>query len=243
MLVLSSFGQIRTVAEFRQKKINYYCESNYSKVVNSLDRELSLLESHKSEYSEELFLTLKNFLVVDKLYFSLENGKLPKSKKSYFKEIILTQEEACDDFMKGKSYRQLSGDFLYSLGDLKCQTPFVISVVTAVPRLTKAKDLYENAVINSPGLCAAYISKALWYDYAPGISGGSHKKAYEIILQAEKNARTNSDLFFTFLFKGQILNNLKRYDEAESSLNKAHNLFPNEKITNIIGSGIQFEED
>ena len=232
-VTFSGFAQIKSVPEFRAKKIEFYCEDDFSKVVKSIDNELNLLEQHKSEYDEELFLTIKNALLVDKLFFSLENDELPKNKKDEFKKLFLDQEKICDDFIGKKDLSQFSGDFLASLGDLKCQMPFVISIPSSIPKLTKAKDLYNNGAKNNPS-CGNLISQALWYEYSPGISGGSHKKAYEIIQKAEKAATTDGDKYFALMFKGQILVSLKRIDEANVAFKTAHNMFPNETFTDYM---------
>ena len=241
-MTFSAFGQIRNVAQFREKKIGFYCEKDFNRVVNNIEQELSFLEQHKSEYSQELYLTIKNSLLVDKLFFSLENEELPKSKKTQFKKLFLDQEEVCDDFMGRKSYSEFSGDFLASLGDLKCQMPFVISIPAAIPKLTKSKDLYNNAVKNNPS-CANLISQALWYEYSPGISGGSHKKAYEIVQKAEAAADTKGDKYFALMFKGQILNSLKRYDESMAAFRTAHNMFPEETFTAYMSEKLDIELD
>lgn len=230
-MTFAAFGQVKSITEFREKKIQYYCEKDFNKVLSYIDNQLKLLEQNKSEYSEELYLTLKNCYLVDRLFFSLdEDEELPKNIKHILHDVFLDQEEVCEDFIGKRPYSDFSGDFLASLGDLKCQMPFVISIPRSIPKLTKSKEIYENAVINNPS-CANLISQALWYQYSPAISGGSHKKAYELIQQAEKKASTKGDLFFSLMFKGQILDSLKRYDESVQAFHEAHALFPDETFS------------
>ena len=242
-IAFSAFGQIKNVDEYRARKIDFYCEKDFDKVVNMIGNELSLLQQNKSSYSEELFITLENMLYVDQLFFSLEHNELPESKKAHFKEIFLAQEKKSEDFMGKRDYEEMSSNFLLSVGDIKCQMPFVISIPASIPKLTKAKSFYDNAVVNDPKNCAALISQSLWYMHSPGISGGSKKKSYKIIQEAEKTVRIPSDRFFVLIFKGQIEESLKKIDQCKITLKTAHNLYPNETFTAIVAENLNLDLD
>lgn len=243
LLSFSLFGQIKSMDEYRAKKIEFYCEEDFNKVVNMVQAELDYLHDHKDEYSEELYLSIENVLYVDQLFFSLIDNELPKDKKEYFKEIFFDQEKKSEDFMGENDFSKMSSDFLLSVGDVKCQMTYVTSIPKAIPKLTRAKAFYDNAVINNPENCAALISQALWYFYSPGISGGSKKKAYKIIQQAEEAVKIPSDRFFVLAFKGQIEDGLKKDDECQASLKAAHDLYPNETFTGLLAKNLEIELD
>ena len=234
VLSTSLFAQVKDFNDYREKKISFYLEDDYSKVVSNIENELSLLRSNKANYSEEDFLTYETFFIIDSLFFNLVDNELPKNLEDKYSTMFLNQEEKCEEFMGKRDLSSFSSNFLLALGDLKCQMPYVISIPKSIPKLQKAKDLYIAAVDNDPTSCAALISKALWFEYSPGIAGGSHKKALSMMEKAESLAKTNVDKFFSKMFKGQILNSLKREEECYKAIREAHSLYPNETFSNYL---------
>lgn len=234
ILSCSLFAEIKDFNDYREKKMSLYCEEDYKTVNSNINSELALLRNNKSNYSEEEFLTYETFLIIDSLFFNLEENELPKEKEDYFSNLFLSQEEKMEDYMGKRKLKEFSSNFLLALGDLKCQMPYVISIPKSIPKLKDAKEIYEQAVQNDPSSSASLMSYSLWYEYSPGIAGGSHKKAYEIMCNAEKKAKTNVDKFFAKMFKSQILNSLKKYDESIASMKEAHALFPTETFSDYL---------
>ena len=243
LMGFSAFGQIKNMDEYRQRKIDFYCVDDFNEVVNMIQGEIDYLHNNKADYDEELYITLENVLYVDQLFFSLVHNELPEEKVDYFKEIFLDLEKKSEDFMGKRDYSEMSSNFLLSVGDVKCQMPYVISIPKAIPKLTKAKDFYNHAVENDPTNCGALISQSLWYLFSPGISGGSKKKAYKIIQEAEKNVKIPSDMFFVLIFKGQIEEGLKEEEKAVETLRAAHQLYPAETFTRVVAENLQLDLD
>ena len=234
LLCTSLFAQVKSFADYREKKMSFYLEDDYSKVVKNIENELSLVRANKNNYSTEEFLTYETSLIVDSLFFNLVDNELPKNLEKKYEDLFLSQEEKCEDYMGKRKLNEFSSNFLLALADLKCQMPYVISIPKSIPKLQKAKDILEAACEKDPKNCAALMSKALWFEYSPGIAGGSHKKALAMMEEASRLAKTNVDKFFNLMFKAQILNSLKRTDECYEAMRQAHSLYPEETFSNYL---------
>ena len=63
---------------FKKCKISFYCNNNITEVQKSIQDNLNSLSSQKDKISEELYLTLENNLVIEKINFTPDNDTSKK---------------------------------------------------------------------------------------------------------------------------------------------------------------------
>jgi len=98
----------------------------------------------------------------------------------------------------------------------------------------KIKDYFIKATEIDSSLAFAYSGLAQWYYHAPGIAGGSTKKAYSNFELAYKNASTKGEKFMANIYMSQSFFNQKKYDEANKYLSVADSILPESKLVSYI---------
>ena len=227
-----AFAQIQDMAEFKSKKLEFYSQSNTDTIIEEITKEIRLLNQYKTSYSEELFLTLENNLISEKVNFSLSD----KNLKEEIYTLLTNQNIKNIQFIGEKKYKEFFSDYLVSLGDIKAKLLGFLSNSQMISESMTVKELYLTALKKNNESSSASLSYAMWLYFAPVIAGGGNRAAYKKIIEAEENAQNDSDLFFALIYKSQILFALKRFDESQISLQQAHQLVPKEQFTRIIGS-------
>ena len=210
LLTFSYANESIDMQSFRKCKISFYCNDNITEVQKNIQENLNFLSSQKENLSEELYLTLENNLVIEKINFTPETDE---SKK----EIYLL-----------KNIKKLSNEYLVSIADLKTR---MLSFLTSTKMYSESmaiKDLYLTAIKNNKKFSNALLGYGLWLYFAPPIVGGGHQESLKKIIEAEKNAVFDEDLYFVLLYKSQLLFVMNRMDEYKKTLEKAHNLIPSE---------------
>ncbi len=108
------------------------------------------------------------------------------------------------------------------------------SIAAAIFRGYSVKTHYEDAIEGNTNIWAAHTGLAQWYFYAPGICGGSNKKAGKHFKAAVDCSKTDADKFYTYIYYSQFLFEDKQKDLAADYLNKAEKLFPGNRLTKQI---------
>ena len=115
LLTFSYANECIDMQSFRKCKISFYCNDNITEVQKNIQENLNFLSSQKENLSEELYLTLENNLVLEKINFTPETDE---SKKEIYL-LINNQSVKNDLFIKDKNIKKLSNEYLVSIADLK----------------------------------------------------------------------------------------------------------------------------
>ena len=212
LLTFSYANECIDMQSFRKCKISFYCNDNITEVQKNIQENLNFLSSQKENLSEELYLTLENNLVLEKINFTPETDESVKN----------------DLFIKDKNIKKLSNEYLVSIADLKTRMLNFLTSTKMYSESMAIKDLYLTALKNNKKFSNALLGYGLWLYFAPPIVGGGHQESLKKIIEAEKNAVFDEDLYFILLYKSQLLFVMNRMDEYKKTLEKAHNLIPSE---------------
>lgn len=208
----------------RNCRISFYCNNNKNEVQEKIQENLNELLIQKENISEELYLTLENNLIIEKINFTLETET---SKKEIYL-LVNNQSVKNDLFLKDKIIKQLSNDYLVSIADLKTRMLNFLTPSKMYSESMAIKDLYLTALKKNKKSSNALLGYGLWLYFAPPIVGGGHQESLKKIIEAEKNALYSEDLYFILLYKSQLLFVMNRMDDYVKTLENAHNLIPSE---------------
>lgn len=78
LLTFSYANECIDMQSFRKCKISFYCNNNITEVQKNIQENLNYLSSQKKNLSEELYLTLENNLVIEKINFTPETDESKK---------------------------------------------------------------------------------------------------------------------------------------------------------------------
>ncbi len=226
-----AYAQIAGMDEFMSKKIEFYSQASNEEAVKAVTKELELLEKNKAKYSEELFLTLENNLLLEKINF-LESSA-GKKKESYL--MLNNQALKNNLFMEGKSQKRLSADYMTSAADIMSRMLPFLPPAQMYTKSMDAKNLYTAAIKKDKKSVPALLGLAMWLYFAPPVAGGGYTESYKKFLEAEKYADTNEKRYMVWVLKSQILFAMNKKAGAAEHLQKAHALFPQEQFTKTIG--------
>lgn len=215
---------------FKKCKISFYCNNNITEVQKSIQDNLNTLSSQKDKISEELYLTLENNLVIEKINFTPDNDT---SKKEIYL-LINNQSVKNELFLKDKNIKKLTSDYLVSIADLKTRTLSFLTSSKMYSESMTIKDLYLTALKNNKKSSNALLGYGIWLYFAPPIVGGGYQESLKKIIEAEKNSVYDEDLYFILIYKSQVLFVMKRKDEYVKTIEKVHNLIPSEVFTKDI---------
>ncbi len=88
------------------------------------------------------------------------------------------------------------------------------------------KPMYEEAVKQDPEFCYGLINLGQWYFWAPGISGGSKKKATNCLERAYAAAKTPAEKYYACYFYSQMLFENGKTADAAKILAEAEAILP-----------------
>lgn len=222
--------EIKSLADFSKRKIEYYCEENIELVQQNIDKDLKDLSLNKNKFKYELFLTLENNLVIEKINFMPQENDVKKEIYLIVNNQILKNEL----YLENKKLKELSSDYIVSVADLNTRALTFLTNSKKYSQAMLIKDYYTQAIKNNNKNSNAYLGYGLWLYFAPPIVGGGYKEAYKKILLAEKNAKNDEELYFILIYKSQILFALNQKEDAKKILKQAHSLFKKETFTKMV---------
>ena len=178
-----------------------------------------------SEYkniSEECAIILDNMLIQEEYGYIYEK----EQKSPLLEPMIVEQYKIVKGFMADHPDTDFSSWFYATAGDVLSSCLQFLPLSTALHEGMDVKKYYEKAVTLSPETAMFYINLAMWYYYAPGIAGGSKKKALELIENAEKKSILAYEKFFTLELLSQFHFESGDKEKAALLLSKADAVNP-----------------
>lgn len=166
--------------------------------INQYQKTLSASADYAS-ISEEAKLTVQNILIITKYSYMYDiNMKDPEAKK-----LILAQYDKVIAWNEKNPDNQ-NPYYIVSSGDIINSSMVFLPQSTAIKYGLKEKDDYDALNKKSPLMSIGFINSGLWYYMAPGIGGGSKKKAAALFKSAYDNAKTNYEKFYSAIYMSQI---------------------------------------
>lgn len=200
------------------------------------EESVKALESYKTDflgstkenhYSDETVLIIENYLVLD-IFSCLEeiNPSHPEMEP-----LLKTQIEKNEQWFK-KHEKEEKNSWLYcSYAGLISNNLRFQNVFTKMSKGLLVKEYLETALEQTPDMAFAQMGLALWFYYAPAISGGSVSKAMSYYEQAVSNARNDMELFTAEYYRSQCLFQKGKMDDYKASMNVLKSLLPeNRKV-------------
>ena len=158
------------------------------------------------------------------------NMKDPEIKTHLLPRI----QKATDWIEKHKKESGVSAYMYYTTANIiSCGLSFM-SLSEIVSYGLKVKDYFVKATEIDPTSSFAYFGLAQWYYHAPGISGGSKKKAYSNFELSFKYATTTSEKFYANIYMSQSLFDQKKYSDVNKYLDEAEKMLPGNKLVSFI---------
>ncbi len=177
--------------------------------------------------SAEASLIIMNMLVWEKYNYIYETDM----DSPVLEELLMGQYRILTEWFS--THRGGKHDkWLYcSAGDILSSGLRFFTMGTAMKEGLNVKKYYDMVLAEDPDMCFALFNIAHWYFFAPGISGGSKKKAAECFARAEQTARNDAELFFAKAYYSQML-----YENGDTAgcvrkISEAERILPGSRYT------------
>lgn len=182
-------------------------------------------ENTYSDFSEEEKLIIDSFYLLEKYNYIWED----KSNDDILQKELLALAEKNEKFMK--NHKDNINDWLYVVtADLySCYmsySPFSSGLKYGMT----VKDYYLECLKINPKNSYCLTHMGQWYYWAPGINGGSEKKALQSFLDAVTYARNNAEKFYAYMFLSQMYYEKKDKTNASANLAKAKSYYKESQL-------------
>ncbi len=214
---LRDFTALR--AEFSSQK---QAKDVMDKLKDFEDMTFAQLEKEALDYEQEK-LILESYIMMERFVhvFNEPDTNL-KDVRLKLKEMMKKNENWISQYGKKNG----TNAWMYVMtGDVtSCYMTF--SIASTMVHGMRVKNLYEMAVKANPCQWNANIDLGQWLFYAPGIFGGSKKKAGEMFKSAVEGADTDSEKYYAYIYYSQFLFENNKKEQASEILAKADEIIP-----------------
>ena len=194
-----------------------------------------------SAFNEQEKLILESFVLMEKynyLYFY-------QSEKKGLKSLFAEHNKKLEKFFASNDESTFDKWMFCTRGDvISCSMAFSVSDV--LKNGAAVKPLYEKALALDPEFPYALMNMGQWYYWAPGIAGGSKKKAVSWLEKAVASAKTPAEKYYACIFASQVYFELKNNGKCEEYLSQAEKCCPGSfyiaKIRNANKAGMSLFE-
>jgi hypothetical protein len=192
--------------------------------IQAFSKKLKQSENYKT-ISEECSIILDNMLIQEEYGYIYEK----EQKSPLLEPMIVAQYNRVKKYMSDNADAEFSSWFYATAGDVLSSCLQFLPLSTAMKEGMDVKKYYEKAVSLAPDTAMFYLNLAMWHYYAPGIAGGSKKKAQELIRTAETKAVLPYEQFFSLELLSQFMFEADQKDTSSVLLDKASTLNPNSR--------------
>ncbi|MCR4939611.1 MAG: hypothetical protein K5930_05825 [Treponemataceae bacterium] len=224
--------ELEIIKKITDDRIDFSCMPVSEALSKSIQYRTDILEhAEKNNFSEQAKLIIDNMTTVEVHTHLYEKDiKNPELKGNVTPRI----KKAADWIEDHKEDSGISAYMYYTTADIiSCGLSFM-SLGDILSYGLKIKDFYIEAVELDPTCSMAYSGLAQWYYYAPGLSGGSTKKAYTNFELSLKHAYTRGEKFTATIFMSQSLYDQKKYTEARKLLEDADKMLPGSRLVSYM---------
>ena len=232
VLFLSASVFASDISSAAQKKIDEYMKlrmeittcSTQQEALAKIEAFEKQFEGQKASFTQEEILIVENFLTLEK-YNCYYKMNYPEAT---LRNMMKARKETLEAYFKTNPKKSANKWLVCTYGDvISCYMAF--SVADILKYGLSVKDCYEIAIKNDPDFSYGLTNLAQWYFWAPGISGGSKKKAGQNFEKAVNTARNNEEKYFAEIFYSQFLLENKQKEQSAVHLENARALCPSSK--------------
>lgn len=215
--------------EFR---MNIAAAETPSKAVEMIDSYTNNLSKdiNYNNSSDEIKLVIQNMLVWEKYNYIYETNV----DDPVLKELLVNQYNIITDWFKSHKDEKINKWLYCSAGDILSSGLRFFPMSTAMKEGLNVKKYYDMILEEDPNMTFALFNIAHWYFFAPGISGGSKKKALECFSKAVDCARNQSELYFAKVYYSQILYENEDFDGCQKQKDEAAKILPNSRYITLL---------
>lgn len=195
----------------QQELLTRTCNSNEA-AIKMLDEYMSEISLPKiqNQLSDEVKLIIDNLLVLTKYTYMYNIDMNSEESKNLimkqYEKVVEWNEVHTDDLNKW---------YVVSYGDLVNSCMRFLPQSQAIKLGLQEKKDYDALVQKYPDMSVACMNSALWYYFAPGIGGGSQKKAGELFNQAYNCAKNDYEKYYSAIYLSQFYYNSDKVKCAE----------------------------
>ena len=223
LLLLPIFSAGAEISDGAQKSVDDFM--NLRMKIAGLDSDTALAQVADFEkklaidstfHDEEDRLVLVNFIVMEKYNFLRKQ----KGTKAQLKKLLKALKERNEAWFQKNSYDKAGKWLLATSADVtSCYMSYSLSEV--MKSGMSLRDKYKDSVQKNPDFSYGWNNLGQWYYWAPGINGGSDKKAGDAFEEAVKCAKTKAEKFFACIFYSQFLFEEKDFKKSAGMLDEA----------------------
>ncbi len=192
-----------------QKAIDDMLQFRLNTFSMPVDKALETLNSYKEDffltesgynYSGETRIIIENYILLEKC--DCLDEIIPDHPDK--EPLLKAQKKKMTDWFEAHKKEELSSWFYCSYAAMISNYLEYQNVFAKLEEGLLAKQYLEKALELDPKMSFAQIGLALWYYFAPAISGGSVKKALSYCEDAVKSARNDGELFVAKFYQSQF---------------------------------------
>lgn len=174
------------------------------------------------DYSHETELVIENYILLEKCDCLDELIPDHPDKESLLKE----QKNKMTEWFEAHKKEELSSWFYCSYAAMISNFLEFQGLFAKMEEGLLVKKYLEKAIELDPEMSFANIGLALWYYFAPAISGGSVKKALHYCDEAVKTARNEAELFIAEFYQSQCFLEEGKKTEYKTSMEALKEISP-----------------
>ena len=235
-LVLLPVFSVQTLSDEEQKAIDDMMIFRLNTSTNTPETTIKAVDAYMKSFasevgtkhiSEEVQLIIENYLIIEKCSCLEEIN--PDS--SELKTLLGTQNKKNEKWFETHK-SDIKNSWLYcSYSGLISNNLKFLGVFAKMEQGLLVKEYLEKALEQNPDMTFAQMGLALWYFYAPAISGGSVNTALTFYEKAVSNARNNAELFMAEYYLSQCYFQKGKKDEYNKTMDSLRKLLPeNRKV-------------
>ncbi|MBO4321231.1 MAG: hypothetical protein J5857_12260 [Treponema sp.] len=214
----------KKIDEFMKLRMEITACSTQQEALSKVEAFEKQFQPQKSSFNQEENLIIDNFIILEKYNCYSKMGW----SSSNLRNIMKTQKEILEVYFKTNPRKQANKWLVCTYGDvLSCFMAFSVGDVLKCG-LT-VKDCYDSVIKEDPSFSYGLTNAAQWYYWAPGINGGSKKKAGQYFEKAVSSARNSAEKYFAEVFYSQYLLENKQKEQSTVHLDNARALCPSSK--------------
>ena len=229
----------RAIAPVTQQKIDEFMHLRMTlSVLDDRDKAVARIREFEKDtvpllraaQGEQDALILENLIVSEVFNYYFDN---PPISRDEFRKMLADQKAKDDAYFDAHKGETFSEWFWATSGDVySCWTTFSIKDILLYG--TTIKKYYLSAYEVNPQCSLALMALGQWYFQAPGVGGGSNKKARAYFEQARASSRNSAETYFADIFFSQFLFEQKEFAAAKTLLDEADSLNPNSAYIALI---------
>lgn len=224
-----------------QKYVDSFMNLRMELTINKEKKDaVAQLNKYKSSnpyasFTNQEKLVIESFYLLEKYNYTWEE----KGTEETLKKELISQADKNEKFIKANKNNVCDWLYVVTADIYSCYMSYS-PMSGALKYGMTVKNYYLECLKINPKNSYCLTHMGQWYYWAPGINGGSEKKALQSFKDAVTYARNNAEKFYAQIFLSQMYYEKKDKVTAKSMLNIAKNYCPkSEYIKELEGYNAQ----